>query len=248
MGEWEQVRHQITIAGRVADLQTQQAIAGARVQITQAPAVLVAFLATKAKLVALPNEPAALVTARSTLDDSAASSADKLPAAQSILDWLAAKRTLVISRPDRTASQADGHFGFLDLPDGQYALTVSLPGVGSRYGPAQVQNITVARDGQGKAILAVADLFLPPTTVRGQIQQGSGPDAEPVTLAEVQLGGSGERTWSDGNGQYALLGLEISQNPRTVMVSASGYQSASQTVLLAQAGTVATLNFTLVET
>jgi hypothetical protein len=171
-----------------------------------------------------------------------------LSAAQLILDWLAARRALTTSRPDCTQSQADGHFGFLDLPDGQYALTASLPGAGSRYGTAQVQNIAVARDGEGKAILAVADLFLPPTTVSGQIQQGSGADIEPVTLAEVRLSGSGERTWSDSNGQYTLLGLETSPNPRTVMVSAAGYQPASQTVLLPQAGTVQTLNFTLVTT
>src|SRR5262249_46599223 len=36
---------------------------------------------------------------------------------------------------DRTWSKADGNYRFLDLPDGSYSLTVTLPPAGLRYGP-----------------------------------------------------------------------------------------------------------------
>lgn len=145
-----------------------------------------------------------------------------------------------LGQPGRTRTVGDGHFHFLDLPDGQYTLTASLPGSGSRYGTAQ-QNASVSRDAGGNVIMAAADIALPPTALKGQI---TGQNATPVVLAEVRVKGSGERTFSDSQGRYLLAGLELGD--RTVLVTAQGYQPVSQTALFSQAGAEQTLNFTLV--
>lgn len=140
----------------------------------------------------------------------------------------------MVERPDQTRTSADGHFHFLDLPDGQYTLTASLPGSGSRYGTAQAQ-VTVSRDPQGNITMAAADIALPPTTLKGRVSRA---DASPVVLAEVRVKGSGERALSDGQGQYLLTGVETGN--RTVLVSAQGFQPASRTALLSDAGSVKT--------
>lgn len=64
------------------------------------------------------------------------------------------------SRPE-TITAADGHFHLLDLSPGEYTLQASLPGAGTRYGPARM-TITVAWDEQGNITLAPANLKLPP--------------------------------------------------------------------------------------
>lgn len=148
-------------------------------------------------------------------------------------------------RPDRTHAAADGHFHFLDLSAGQYTLIASLPGAGQRYGQAQKVVTVLPPNNTGKLVMVAADITLSPTTVKGQItRQGT---SETVVMAEVRVQGSGERTFSNGQGQYLLTGLEASaERPRTLLVSAQGYQPAAQTVLLSQAGTEQTLNFNLV--
>jgi hypothetical protein len=199
---WEEIRHQVAIAGRVIDAQTGQAFAGALVEITAAPGAFSEWLAIKAK-------------------------------------QFGARWATMVERPDRTRSAADGHFHFLDLLDGQYALTASLPGTGSRYGTAQVQ-VTVSRD-DGNIAMAAADLALHPTTLKGHItDQGS---SDPVFLAEVRVKGSGEKAFSDSQGGYLLTSLETGE--RTVQVFLQGYQPVSKTALLGQAGVIETLNFTL---
>ena len=202
MIQWEVVRHQVAITGRVTDVQTRQAIGGALVSIMDAPAAFTNRLALRAQ----QYGPA----------------------------WVS-----MLERPDRTTTAPDGHFHFLDLPDGQYTLMASLPGSGSRYGTVQA-TATIARDAQGKLTLAAAPMALPPTALKGQI---NGPDGNPVAIAAVQVKGSGESTFTDGQGQYLLAGLEI--GTRAVLVSARGFQPATQTVALSQAGAVQTLNVTL---
>ena len=144
------------------------------------------------------------------------------------------------SGPIRQLTAADGHFHFVDLPDGSYTLTVSLPGSGTRYGAAQAP-ATVARTAQGKITMAVSDLALPPTTLKGKV---SGPNAINVVMAQVRVSGSGERTYTNSQGQYLLAGLEVGN--RTVIVTAQGFQPVTQTVTLGTAGSERTLNFSLV--
>ena len=142
-------------------------------------------------------------------------------------------------RPDRTNSNADGSFRLLDLPDGQYKLTASLPGAGSRYAAADA-TVTVSRDGQGKIVRGMAQIALPPTTIKGRItSQGAGA----LHMAEVRVKGSGERTFSDAQGQYMLAAVEA--GVRTVIVSAQGFQPSTQTVTLNQPGAAQTLDVAL---
>jgi hypothetical protein len=143
-------------------------------------------------------------------------------------------------RPDRATSEADGHFHFMDLPDGQYTLVVSLAEAGSRYGTAQAQ-ATVSRTPQGRIILAAADVTLPPTTLKGQV---TGQGAGALVMAEVQVLGSGERAFTDALGNYALSGIET--GGRKIGVTARGFKSTTQTVTVSPAGAEVTQNFALV--
>jgi hypothetical protein len=91
-------------------------------------------------------------------------------------------------RLDRTHIGTDGHFHFVDLPNGQYTLEASLPGQSSRYGSAQI-TAQMSRDFDGNINLAVVNPAIQPTIVRGRvINQG----ADPVVMAEVRMQGSGD--------------------------------------------------------
>lgn len=161
-------------------------------------------------------------------------------------DWLSERKKQygdgwdqMDERADRTRTAPDGHFHFIDLPDGQYTLTASLPGAGSRYGTAQV-DVTVSVNANGNVIMASANIALPPTTIKGKVtKQGN----EAVTMAEVRVKGSGERVFSDSKGGYLLTGLE--KGPRTVLASARSYQENPKTLQLTK-GAVHTLDFVLV--
>jgi hypothetical protein len=142
-------------------------------------------------------------------------------------------------RPDRVETARDGHFHFLDLPDGQYTLTASLPAAGSRYGTAQA-TATVARDAQGNLPMVTADLALPPTTLKGKVTATSGP----VVMASVRVKGSGEAAFTANDGTFLLVGLE--KGKRTIVVAAQGLKDASQEVLIANAGDTQTQDFALI--
>lgn len=199
----EQVRHQVTIAGRATDALSGKPIRGALVRIATAPPAFTAWLQLRAL-----------------------ASGDR---------W-----EKMFVRPDRTHTAADGHYHFVDLPDGQYTLTASLPAYGDRYGASQV-GATVARDPQGAVDMAEANLSLRPTTVRGTV---TGTGSTPVAAAVVRLEGTEETTLTDSRGQYRLSGTEIGK--RKVLTIARGYKPASKTVSLAQPGAVRTLNIALV--
>jgi len=232
----EPTRHQVAIAGQVADAQTGRAIAGAQVRIIQAPPGFVSRLVTLAKvtrLAPLESLPAAVQAANARLDNPAASPRERLQAAQTLLDYLQAGHHLPADRPDETRTAADGHFHFMDLPDGVYTLMALLPAAGTRYNQEHV-DVTVTRDGEGNLKpMGVADIALRPTTLQGRIVD---PNNAPVPLAEIRVKGSGERTFSDAyedpkgdpqkstKGHYRLTGLEAGQ--RLMRVSAQGYQMA----------------------
>ena len=144
-------------------------------------------------------------------------------------------------RPDKTNTRADGLFYFLDLPDGKYTVSASLPSAGRRYGAAQ-GSATVSRDTEGRLKMASVNLALQPTTVNGKIT-ATGHKAG-VMMAEVRVKGSGERAFSDAQGQYILSGIEPGK--RTVLVLKQGFRAASQLVTIAEPGGLHTANFALV--
>jgi len=144
----------------------------------------------------------------------------------------------MMQRPDRTITRNDGEFYFMDLPDGQYTLSVAHPSTGRRYGRAE-QIVDASHDAKKRVRVEFA---LPSTMVKGKIV-GPGQQAG-VAMAEVRVKGSGERTFSDVQGQYSLTGLEPGK--RTVTVLAQGYGIASQVVNVPEPGALETLNFKLV--
>jgi hypothetical protein len=216
---WEPTRRQVAIAGTVTDSQSGQAIAGARVEIINAPEAFNATLAIKA--------------------------------IQHGDDW-----PKMSERPDRTCTRTDGHFHFMDLPDGDYTLKITQPGSGTRYGTAEAET-TVSRDADGNIDWENVAVQLSPTAIGGTVTTQSDGGAgggghpleeEPVWMAEIRVSGSGERTFSNQNGEYLLTGLEI--GTRQISVTATGFtQSTPETpfsVELSQPGEfIEDINFLL---
>ena len=145
----------------------------------------------------------------------------------------------LVERPDRTRTRADGHYHFLDLPDGAYTLDVSWPAMGSCFGSAEY-SFSITRTPDETINRVVADIALAPTTLMGTVTDEN---SDPVLMAEVLIRGSNERTFTDSDGQYLLTGLEI--GTRTVLVTSKNHGNASQTVVFAQAGSAQTVNFSL---
>ncbi len=86
----------------------------------------------------------------------------RIESAPAAFQRLVVARSAQDKRPiDRTVSAHDGHFHFVDLPDGQYTLTASLPEPRPRYGKSKPTAVTVSRDAKGVFKLAKADIALP---------------------------------------------------------------------------------------
>ena len=140
--------------------------------------------------------------------------------------------TKTVERPDKTRSRIDGLFYFVDLPDGKYDVRALLPDCGKRYGEAR-QTATVSLNdtemsGQKYLKKIWINLVLPPTAVRGKVidpAQKAG-----VCMAEVRVKGSGERAFSDAQGQFRLGPIEPGK--RVLQASAQGYVAKEKEVLV----------------
>lgn len=147
----------------------------------------------------------------------------------------------MLERPDRTKSRPDGLFYFLDLADGDYTLQVSMPSLGGRFGKLVVP-AKVSRDPEGNVKFALLRCPLPPTLVRGKV---TGPGREAgVPLARVRVKGSGERSFTDAQGQYVVTAIEPGKR-RTVLVSAQGYGTKSKEFALLEPGATKKVDFEL---
>jgi hypothetical protein len=144
-------------------------------------------------------------------------------------------------RPDRTRTRDDGLFYFLDLPSGDYAFTASLPSSGRRFGTAEGK-VKVTRTDKGDTKLAFVDVSLQPTMVKGQVT-GSGHKSG-VVLAEVRVKGSGERAFTNAQGQYSVCGIQPGK--RVLQVSAQGYRAESHPFTVSSPGASETVNVNLI--
>jgi Carboxypeptidase regulatory-like domain/CarboxypepD_reg-like domain len=132
----------------------------------------------------------------------------------------------VVGQNLQTQTREDGSFYFIDLPDGQYTLKVSAPNLGSRYGTANVANVTV-KDENGRLIFdSQANVKLSPTRLIGQVKRSD--NNQPIANALVQLRGSETQTLTNKEGRYVLSGIQASQ-PR-VQVSVNGFVTQIQQV------------------
>jgi hypothetical protein len=142
-------------------------------------------------------------------------------------------------RPDRALIGADGHFHFLDLPDGTYTVTASHPSAGSRYGTANV-SVSVARTADGKITRQTADLKLPPTTLTGTV---TGTGSAPIPMAVVRLRGSVGHALTDAQGVYFLSPVEAGK--QALLVSAQGFPEQPPKAVQAKTGMSVTANVAL---
>lgn len=142
--------------------------------------------------------------------------------------------------PDRTSTRHDGLYHFMDLPDGTYRLRASSKKFKNRYGSTE-RDVTVSRTPQGSVNLVSSDILLSPSTVRGRVvRQGT---ASPVVMAEIRVTGSLECSHTDENGDYMLAAIEASSSlPRSLTVSAMGYQERKLEVLVPSPGAEAVLD------
>jgi Carboxypeptidase regulatory-like domain len=242
VSDWEIIRHAVAITGRVIDLHTKRAIPDAQVQLIDAPEKFIVRVITIAKIPSLAGAPEEVMKERAKLDDPGKSLAEKLNAAQAIIDYLQgrSRKSGMNGRPDQLRTMADGHFHFLDLPGGDYTLEVTLPTAIMRYGKAQAV-VSVIRDSGGNITeMGTAEIELPSNAVKGQITKpnpdGEDPPVIGVAMAEIRLKGSRERTFSDGEGNYLLAALE--KGERSLEFSAMGFQAALRTVQLNEGETV----------
>jgi len=145
-------------------------------------------------------------------------------------------------RIDRTLSQVDGVYTFIDLPAGTYQLNFSLPQAGRRYGSLQVNNVSVAtaRDPAGRAQVSSADAALTPTQITGKVTRQD--NNQPVTGARVSLQGDPAFVLTDAAGQYLISGIEAVKP--TVAVTAANFKPFSQGVSLTP-GALLNLNVSL---
>ena len=227
MSQWVKLKpvcHQVAIAGRVIDAEKNQAIPGDAEKNQAIPGARV-------QITKMPPEYETWLNHHKLQYGS---------------NW-----NQMVERPDRRRTAADGSFYFMDLPDGEYILTASLPSAGTRYGTYK-EPITVSRqDGNINASweeggnLAV-NIALQPTAIKGQITSNN-KNNEAVVMAKVQVEGSSEYTFSNSEGNYLLSGLEApSQRTVKVSVSAFGYQSACQSIKISR-GEVKIANFSLLK-
>ena len=140
----------------------------------------------------------------------------------------------------QTRTAPDGLFCFFDLPEGRYTMQASLPKAGKRYAMTQ-RDAEVLRDLAGRFSMATVVLSLDDTAVSGTIT-GENPGGG-LVMAEVRIKGSGERAFSDGQGQYILAGIEPGN--RTILVHLQGYKPASYSVDIEVPGSSHTIDFTL---
>lgn len=186
---------------------------------------------------------------------------DKFQGYQEIIDYFPYNPKNKQSQIGRTKTIFDGWFYFRNLPAGCYQLEASLFDAPRRYAQGQGQ-VEITDDINSKKIIKedenfalfdtinTVELKLQPTTLLGTIT--SGDDNDPIGMARVEIQGSRDHTFSSteiikqsqGECNYRLVGIEASNTPITVIVSAKGYPKQQKQIYL-QTGEVKSLDFQL---
>jgi hypothetical protein len=134
----------------------------------------------------------------------------------------------LLERPDRRLSSPKGLFYFLNLPDGEYTLSLVLPEAGGRLGKAE-QGFVVARDPDGRIDATPITVDLTPTGGQGRIVGAAG---APLAMARILIVGSGEETYSEPDGGYSLTRVE--PGARALSISLPGFKTTTTTVTLVE--------------
>lgn len=147
-------------------------------------------------------------------------------------------------RIDRTTSQTDGVFYFVDLPPGEsgetYTLRVSMPHRATRFGVIETAPVKVEANVPGDRVqVTQVDVVLPVTRIVGKVTDQAG---EPLVRANVRLVGTSRVAKSGEDGRYHLSYL-LAGRP-TIEASLAGYQILQQPVEL-QAGRTLELDLAL---
>lgn len=138
------------------------------------------------------------------------------------------------ARPDLLVTDANGLVRWLDLPDGTYTLRASLSD--TRYTVATTTASVVA------STVASAEILLVPTAVTGTVSADN--PAGPLAMVRVRMLDSGEVTFSAADGSFTLSPVEPGA-ARVLELSAQGYITVTQTVMLQQGQTTTTPAITL---
>ncbi len=148
--------------------------------------------------------------------------------------------SVMAERPDRTRAAADGLFYFLDLPDGDYTLEVSVSDGGRRYGAARA-SAKVSRDAKGNIKLEFLEIPVQPTTLRGRVTAAG--HKKGISMAEVRIEGSGERVFTAADGVYVLRPVEPGK--RTILAAAPGYRQEARIATIKKPGDVVVADLAL---
>lgn len=152
----------------------------------------------------------------------------------------------MLERPDRKITTSDGDFHFINLPVGEYLLETSLPKSATRYKNGR-KTVKVSATVDGKIPTMMTKIVLLPTGIKGTITDADEPN-KAVINAKVQIQDSRDSTLSDQKGNYRLLGLESSKSGQrtvTLIVSATGYQQVSKSLVIQLGEVIAEQNFSL---
>lgn len=123
--------------------------------------------------------------------------------------------------PDRLVTDGNGAFLWLDLLVGSYTLRASISD--PCYADATITASVVA----GAA--ASAEIPLAPTAVTGTVSADT--PAGPLAMVRVRMLDSGEVTFTAADGSFRLSPVEPGA-ARVIELSAQGYVTATQTVML----------------
>lgn len=138
----------------------------------------------------------------------------------------------------RTA--VDGHFHFLDLPDGTYTLSATVPGAAGRSAEVTAE-ATVVRGPDGAVALEPVELELPVTVLRGRVIEvdvlyGARVGKEAGLIARWRLGETAVDAVDDVGGRRAVPigtivraapGLVVLDGDRAATLGGDGYFQAA---------------------